>query len=262
MNMKRIQEAHVILQRFHSAMLFMSDKNGLIWYYALSLDMLLDTGFTVETYETCEQYFFKEVTNFHQDGEKEAKSRFFANLLLFSARHGVYEMTQVWFQNLEQCYQLDHYGSLNSLFTGLRVMETFTLQVSFAIEHRNMVQFMHYDRELEKLVKILKSAIKISNCFVERFKLHQLHFSLVKDFDQKKLKCLKLLQKRAVKQLDYLALDHIKHAHRSWSNDLSPAHHNFWLNHSTSGSSIDLHQVEYAHRVFPFSLPIPKSESF
>lgn len=262
MNMKRIQEAHVILQRFHSAMHFMKDKNGLIWYYALSMDMLLDTSYTVETYETCEQYFFKEVTSFHQDGDKDAKSRFFANLLLFSTRHGVYEMTQIWFQNLEQCYQLDHFGSLNSVFTGLRVMETFTLQISLAIEHRNMVQFMHYDRETEKLIKIIKSAIKLSNCFVERFELHQLHFSLVKNFDRKKLKSLEQLEESAVKQLDFLALDQIKHARRTWSNDSSPGQCSFWLDHSTSESSIDLHRVDFAHRVFPFSLPIPKPESF
>lgn len=141
-------------------------------------------------------------------------------------------------------------------------METFTLQISLAIEHRNMVQFMHYDRETEKLIKIIKSAIKLSNCFVERFELHQLHFSLVKNFDRKKLKSLEQLEESAVKQLDFLALDQIKHARRTWSNESSPGQCSFWLDHSTSESSIDLHRVDFAHRVFPFSLPIPKPESF
>lgn len=240
----------------------MNDKNGMIWYHALCLDVLLDTGFTIVSYEDCSQFYLKEITTIRQDGTPEALSRFFANLLLWSIRHGVFEISQVWLAHLKQFFTMEPHGSLNNVFTGLRVIEALILQLAFAIEDRNIELFTYFDQKLKGLTRIVKIALKVPNCFKERFELQLLHFELVKRFKKKNLKQLKNMKEKAVKNLNYLSLELIKHSERTWKCELTPAIRNFWINHSSKANAISLSQIDFPDRIFPYSLPIPKSGSF
>lgn len=258
-----MQDACTLLQRFQTAMRYMNDRNGLIWYYALSMDMLLDTSLTVETYEACDKFFLNEITTFHKDGEPEAKSRFFANLLLWCVRHKVDEMAQIWQEHLNTMhYKLESRSSLNSTFTGLRIMEALTLQLSFVIEDRNMDLFEYYDEELKGLIKLMNSKSRISNCFSERFELHRIHLKLVKKFDANHFKKLNKLMDQALKKKNNCSYDIIKHNQRSWTCQLPAEAQNFWMKHSTASNRLNLCMMVFPDRIFPYSLPIPKSGNF
>ena len=260
--MKRIQDTNSLLQRFETAMRHMKDKNGLIWYYALCMDVNLDTCFTIVSYEDCCKYYKQEMTTFYQDGTPEARSRFFANLYLWTVRHGIREMAEVWFGHLKQCYLIDANSSLNRFYTGIRVFEAMTIEMVYATDVRNVTKFIYFNDELEALIKTMRLALKVCNCFIERFELHELHFNLVKSFQNDGMKDFKRLERNAVENLNFLSLDIIKHTRRSWTCELAPADQNFWINHSTKAKAMYLDGVAFSDRIFPYSLPIPKSGSF
>lgn len=258
---KRIQDAYLLIQRFYNAMKFTNDSNGLIWYHALCMDMLLDTSLTIIPYETCDQFYMSVLTTRSNDGAHEALARFFANLLLWNIRHNIQEMAHMWMNQLETCFSIEVESSFNNMFTGLRVMEALTIQLSLSIADRNLTLFEHYDNEMLKIIKVMRLALKCNKYVVERFELHRIHFELVKKFDMKHLKKLGKLMDKALKSKNYCAYDIIKHSGRSWENKLISDH--FWINQSTCYNQINLNKfISKTDRIFPFSLPIPKSGNF
>lgn len=240
-------------------MKFTNNKNGTIWYHALSLDMLLDTSFTIVSYETCNRYFLSEVTTFHKDGTRESLARFFANLLLWSTRHEVYEISFVWMENLARCFTIETQSSINDKFTGLRVMEAFTIQLTFAIKDRNVESFLHYNNEIQQIVKLMSQSFKNCKCFFERFELQRMHFEMVKKFKEKKLKNFEKLLNLALQNKNYCAYDIIIHTQRSWMCKLTSIMQDFWINHSLNENEINLNEYACTDRIFPFSLPLSRS---
>ena len=244
-------------------MKFTNDKNGLIWYHALCLDFILDTSLTIIPYDACDQFYFNEKLSFWKEGCPEALSRFFANLLLWNIRHGIHEMANVWMEKLKSAFSTGVESSFNSTFTGLRVMEALTIQLSNSITDRNLTLFEHYDKEINLISKVMKSALKCSNCFIERYELHKIHFELVKKFDERHLSRLDKLMDMAIENQNHCAYDIIKHSKRAWKNELRSELHYFWINYSTQQNQINFNTFSYSNdRIFPFSLVIPKSGNF
>lgn len=262
MNMKRIQDAHALLESFGRAMKLIDNKNGILWYHALGMDMLLDTSFTIVPYMTCHHYFLNERTTIHKDGTSESLARFFANLLLWCIRHDIHELAQMWMKNLAMCFAIEPHCSINNTFTGLRVLEAHTIQLAFAIKDRNIDKFQHFNNEIKQFLKMMKLALKTSNCFGDRFELHKLHFELVKRFSEKRLKKLDKLLSMALKNKNYCAYDIIRHTQRSWKCELTLKMQEFWISSSSKENAVNLNKFVFVDRILPYSLPIPRSGNF
>lgn len=244
-------------------MKFTNNKNGLIWYHALCLDMLLDTSFTIVSYETCENFYTEEISTLRKDGHQEARARFYANLLLWNIRHKIHEMAEVLMINLATCFSIEGENSFNNTFTTLRVLEILTIQLSDSIVDRNMILFEFYDKELQSIIKLKSSASKYSNFFAERLELHRIHFELVKKFDVKHLCKLDKLMEMALKSKNHCAYDIIRHSKSCWKHELRRELYYFWINHSTKTTELNFHKLmNIDNRIFPYSLPIPKSGNF
>lgn len=261
-NMKRIQDADVLLQKFFMLMNSLQDKNGLIWYYAMCMDMLLDTCYTIRSYEECNQFYLSEISNFQGERLSEAKSRFFANLSLYCARHELYEVSQTWMDRMSICLFLETKSSINNAFTGLRVIEGLTLQLVFAIEGRSVTLSKHYNAQLEKMTFKISLSLKVSNIFIERLELYRIYISIIRKLETVKLKKLERLTELAVKSQDYNSSDLIKHTLQFWRSELPPTAQHFWIKHSTTDYALNLNQISCNDRIFPFSLPIPTAGNY
>lgn len=183
-------------------------------------------------------------------------------MLLWSVRHEIYEMTQVWSENFLLSFEIDRNHSVNQTFTGLRVMEALTLQLVHAINDRDSTLFAHFTDEVNKIDKRLSKAVKVSKCFKERFELHRMHFKLVNKFDIKLLKKLDKLKKTAIKSQNFTTFYLLNHMGKVWRGELPAKIEKFWNNHSTKENSLNLQDISLPVRIFPFSLPLPKSENF
>lgn len=67
MRLKRVCETVDALQQLRDTAFEDVDKSALTWYYALCMDLLLDAGILVESYEACACYARKilGLTYFH-----------------------------------------------------------------------------------------------------------------------------------------------------------------------------------------------------
>jgi len=59
------------------------DKSGRTWYYAMCADIILDTGFSILSFENCEQYYLREGENIISLQDPEAERRYFTSMWLW-----------------------------------------------------------------------------------------------------------------------------------------------------------------------------------
>ncbi|XP_043251737.1 adenylate cyclase type 10-like [Colletes gigas] len=72
------------------------DKSGRTWYYALCADVHLDTGITILSFQSCEQYFLREGETMISLYDPEAERRYFTSMWLWSIRTEQWEASRVW----------------------------------------------------------------------------------------------------------------------------------------------------------------------
>jgi hypothetical protein len=255
MNLKRFQEASSTLAKFLIGMKSSNDKNGLIWYHAMCLDLLLDATMTNVSYETCCRFFVSNMANLPAMKD-EASSRFYANCMLWNMRHGCVEVAEFWKRKLTNQFEICKENSITGTYTGLRLMETLTLEVAYFIKIKDDAGLLNVEKELNQVAKQVTAGVRNSNLFQERLQLHRLHLKMLKKFDEKKLQKLEKLENSALKNKDYLAMGIIKHTEYMWKSKQRVNIENFWLHHSCEGNSLTVNQLCVSDRVFPFSLPL------
>ncbi|KAF7398544.1 hypothetical protein HZH66_006441 [Vespula vulgaris] len=74
------------------------DKSGYTWYYAACVDVQLDIGLTVLSYEHCERYYLKEGEHLISLRDPEAERRYFTSMWLWCIRNKEWEASKVWLE--------------------------------------------------------------------------------------------------------------------------------------------------------------------
>lgn len=255
MNLKRFQEAATTLGKFLIGINSNKYQNGIIWYHAMCLDLLLDASITVVSYETCVKFYVEDMSKM-TDMNREGSARFFANCMLWNMRHCCVDVAGFWKWKLMDIFEISKNYSVSGTYTGLRLMETLTLEVAYFISIKKDLELQKVERELKNVTKLVSAGVRSSNLFQERLKLHQLHLKMLKTFDEKKIQELKKLETSAIKNKDYLTVEIIKRTGNLWKNDVKSGLVNFWLHHSTEGDSLTVDRLCFSSRVFSFPLPL------
>jgi hypothetical protein len=84
-NQIRIRELLYLVQDFHVEMKSLGDINGLCWSYALAIDILLDTGYPLVTFEEVKGYYHSDLEEMSPNKlvDNIAFSRFYINMWLW-----------------------------------------------------------------------------------------------------------------------------------------------------------------------------------
>lgn len=173
---ERIDAIKKILTVFHGTMRYHNNKNGLIWYYAMAMDLILDTCHGIITYEECLNFYFAQISTEH-NLNGEAVRRFIANLWLWSIRNDMRERCERLMEKLHARFELKAQSSINDTFTGLRVIEALSIhyQKEKTLSFKSSLGIM-----IEQYLNILKYGVNTSKrCFISRLLLHELHFEMM-----------------------------------------------------------------------------------
>ena len=79
----RLDEAVDVLQHVKSIANKIASNAGLTWYYALCLDIQLDTGYTIVHYHKCERFYLDRFDTLDINNDVYALARFYTNLWLW-----------------------------------------------------------------------------------------------------------------------------------------------------------------------------------
>ena len=114
-----------------------SSPTGHIWYYAICLDVLLDTSCCIETYRRSENFYYKNRESFLAQRDGFASARLFANLWLWCVRYGAWVAADNWLALLRDHFVLSAYDSTININTAVRILEGMVLTLINHIEARN-----------------------------------------------------------------------------------------------------------------------------
>lgn len=201
MSLKRFQEAISLLTKLYSVASYSNEIYGLIWYHALSMDFLLDTGNALETYENCKKFYFQDISNLHEKIEDESLLRLFTNFLTFSSRLNQHEDKHIWMTKLKT-FKLEKYSSLNQIFTALRLYESSDEEKDF---HNTIERDLRMMKNFPQFLRVRFSLLNIQKKSINTMKTKR--NGILKRLDD--------LKNRSIKNRNFLCVDLIKHFEES-----------------------------------------------
>lgn len=83
LSQKQIGDILLLMQQSYESVKHKEDRTGLTWYYALCLDVLLDTSFTIVPFNACKLFYMENVEILSCLEDSYGISRFYANMWLW-----------------------------------------------------------------------------------------------------------------------------------------------------------------------------------
>lgn len=249
---ERIDAMKKLLTKFSAVARHYDDQNGLIWYYALAMDLLLDTCHSIITFEECFNFYLELVTSsYYIDKNREAVSRFIANFWLWSIRNDMRERSERLMEGLRTRFKLDAHSTINDVFTGIRMVEAQTLQYMNAIKTKNIASQSSLHSQIERYLNILKYNVKSSSrCFNERLLLHELHFDMINRKVSSNLLDLRMntLMEKSLKKKKNFTFNYIRYLKLNlWGR--KEMKKNYWM-------EFNMKSLDFDQQIVYFILPI------
>ncbi|XP_076237951.1 adenylate cyclase type 10 [Calliopsis andreniformis] len=143
------------------------DKSGRTWYYALCADVQLDTGLTILSFQTCEQYFLREGETMISLRDPEAERRYFTSMWLWCIRTEQWEASKVWASRNVNSEAIMDEHIVAAMITSLKKLEGLLILYVHKVNSRN-VDAAATMAEIKSMFKDTKKMIKIINILIPR----------------------------------------------------------------------------------------------
>ncbi|KAL7051201.1 hypothetical protein ACKWTF_004378 [Chironomus riparius] len=153
-----IEDCYKLLQELHYSIKFNSnDENAKIWFYALCMDLYLDTRHDcVVDYDECKNIYIEAISIQSIEMNIEAYLRFIINFNLWNARKGWKDELQLLvIPIIEKSFAHDSLN-FNQIFTGMRLLEL--LHIHMSQNDENFIRI----KELCEVIELRMEKLKIS----------------------------------------------------------------------------------------------------
>ncbi|KOC60399.1 Adenylate cyclase type 10 [Habropoda laboriosa] len=161
----RHSEVVTELRELEFMSLYDLDKSGRTWYYALCVDVQLDTGLMILSFQECEQYFLREGEQMISQQDPEAERRYFVSMWLWCIRTNQWEAAKVWKgRNVESAPFMDEH-IVAATITSLKKLEGLLILYVHKINSRNanasiiIVEAKNIFKDVKRMSKIVRIVI-------------------------------------------------------------------------------------------------------
>ncbi|KAL0100538.1 hypothetical protein PUN28_019688 [Cardiocondyla obscurior] len=141
------------------------DKSARTWYYAMSADVQLDTGLTILSFQSCDEYYLREEETIISLHDPEAERRYFTSMWLWCVRTQQWEAVKVWIsRNVTAESVVDEHKVAATIITLKRIERLLILYVK-EVTNRNinalmtLTEIKHDFKQVKSMIKIVKIAI-------------------------------------------------------------------------------------------------------
>ncbi|XP_055594686.1 adenylate cyclase type 10-like [Uranotaenia lowii] len=282
---KRIPEAVEMLKHFEERTSKYQDDAGKAWYYAIAMDIMLDTSCCIESYKSCESFVLENCEALGYQKDAYAVNRLYADLWLWCVRNGAWETADTWMNKLQAVFVLTPHDSMINVHTSVRLMEGLNLCLVNKIESRSVIAIAKLKTAILKISENIENALQISKCHEAKYRFQKMFYKHITHAKPKNLETMEKISKYAVSRNDLLCGEKVLHNVMHWRCELSPMIDSFWADHCSGGSNVEEVQdsgivrtqttglpenlpYDYTcftmndQRVYPFSLPLPKARYF
>ncbi|CAH4029144.1 unnamed protein product [Pieris brassicae] len=236
------------------------DVSTEVWYHFYSMSILLDTGYCVESYKTCETFYVQKGDLFLRSKTPEAGWNFYACMWLFTIRVGMWEKSVIWIDKIEEIQKME--STIHEYYTSmmLMVVEGYMIDLVRELNNKNIKKMLYIAKTLKRLMPKLVVSCKHNPIFQSRYYLLNGYYNFIRHKKQCAFNSLKKALQIANKYSDRLMIIWIEHNKHNWKRTLNPRLENYWSEHVESDTILNYKtfEVEKSKKIIPYTLPIPR----
>ncbi|XP_031780174.1 adenylate cyclase type 10-like isoform X2 [Nasonia vitripennis] len=265
MRLKRVCETVDTLQQLRDTAFEDVDKSASTWYYALCMDLLLDAGILVESYEACACYARKILAG-KSDAcvlrDSQCLRRLLAGLWSWQLRKG--DLTSTSFVMSLDFFTTDlRADDYSRIITLCKILECHLLLLTRCINMKKGSQMEVLLVDIEALMRVLDEVAKTSDCVKPHYYLLKAYFSLVHARTLTSKSYLRKAKKSAELEKNLMALAWINHNKNTWkalsyNNMARYWEENIGYRNAIVWQDVDMFDINDWSNLL-YSLPIPDS---
>lgn len=211
MSQKRLIDVMSMLARFELIMKQDDNFTGLTWYYALCMDLTLDTSVTIVSFEECKQFYLENIEHFSRLIDKQATIRFYANLLLWAERKNYWEESYVFFEHVHKTFKFSSNDTCTNILNAIRILEALILSLINMLKCRNVELIKERELEIRQYLTAIEQALSVTRTHIARFLLVRAFFHQVINFKYENAYVLEVAMTQALDNSSFMVYEIIRH---------------------------------------------------
>nr|XP_037873495.1 adenylate cyclase type 10 isoform X1 [Bombyx mori] len=263
----RINEMVNIIREFF----YMTDHYDLsseTWYYFYAIVILLDTGYCVESYGSCEKFYITKGDAILRSKTPEAAWNFFVAMWLITVRIGSWEQSIIWEEKIRKILSMKYKEHEFNIMMLIRLVEGLLITLVKETDQRNLNKILLLKKSIKSMFRDMNKACCRAPMYRPRLKLLQiiiiLYYLLYAYFlyiKKRKLQAFNLLKRayESAKQCKHISLlIWIEHTRSHWRGTLTQACVDHWIYHLEPDNLLDYTDFDPEKiDIVPFTLPLP-----
>ncbi|XP_059059672.1 adenylate cyclase type 10-like [Achroia grisella] len=241
------------------------DLSSETWYYFYALVILLDTGYCVESYSTCEQFYIKKGDAILRSKTPEAAWNFLVAMWLITIRAGAWERSILWEDKIRASNMDKHDISIMIL---VRLVEGLIITLVNEMNNRNIKKILLLEKAIKSMfhdmnkacdhAPIYRPRVKLFYSFVARYFLLFAYYHVIRGKKQRGYsylnKAIDLSKQAAHGTLLYWA----EHTRNHWIGTLNPKFEHYWTEHIEPDNLLEYKDFDMeTGKIIPYTLPLP-----
>lgn len=224
----RLSEAAELLEVLRDVAKEDSDNSAMCWYYALCLDMALDTGYAIETYTESTEFYTDECESLLCSRDPDSELAFYSAMWLWCIRISEWEAMSTWERKIRQKFDLNSYQGIANTKSMIKVLEGFISKLALAVQSKDFAE-IHRSKQIIKVLKnAIAKSVKRVQCERMRFSMMLAYLKKVKRKDNEAIKLMHKCRDLCIQNQHKSMLMICDHQIQYWKGTLPPKMVDFW----------------------------------
>ncbi|XP_011871981.1 PREDICTED: adenylate cyclase type 10-like [Vollenhovia emeryi] len=235
---RRVNEAVDLMRQLY----FLADEDidlsAKTWYYALSLDLMLDAGIILESYKTSYNYYEKFIayrSKFCVWRDPQSLCRLLTNLWMYQLRMG--HTTNAFVYNAEKYVKDITWHDFSQILTCSKGFECYLLLLLHCVNTRSDA-LLNWIQDISNIMKCLKNISKYARVIKPRLYLLMAYLNVLRGRKSSTRIYLYKAQKFATLQENQLMMAWIIQNRRTWRVKVYNNMARYWLEHVGSADIV------------------------
>ncbi|KAJ2948304.1 hypothetical protein O0L34_g7541 [Tuta absoluta] len=254
----RIHEMVMIMKEFY----FMTDFYDLsseTWYHFYAVTILLDTGYCVESYSTCEKFYIKQGDAILRAKTPEAAWNFFVVMWLVTLRVGAWERAILWEDKIKEILPSEYLNTELNLMLLSRLVEAVIIQLVSELDNRNFKKTVMLEKAVKFIFKKVNPLLKNKPMYKPRFMMKLAYFHRVMNKEASAFRYLNKANELSKEYGNTFLMIWIEHTKQHWKGRLSVKLKDYWTEHVEAHCMLDYKNFDpITSQIVPYTLPLPR----
>nr|XP_049701323.1 adenylate cyclase type 10 [Helicoverpa armigera] len=228
------------------------------WYYYYAIVILLDTGYCVESYNTCEKFYMKKGDALLRSKTPEAAWNFFVCMWLVTIRVGAWERSILWEEKIKQLLSMKLGKHEFNMMISMRLVEGLLITLVREMDNRNIKKIMVLEKYIKALFQDMEKVCVKTPIYRTRYCLMFAYYNYISGRKHRAYSYLSKAKELAKLYSHLVLIYWVQHTRNHWKGILNPKLIDYWSEHVEMNNLLDYRDFDCeTGTIVPYTLPIP-----